>query len=205
VEEKERVAARKERHATASRGLLAAHSPSPSPSRSSRQISSHSHNPSQAKAVRIAEEEAAVRLKVEEEASAAVETAAQLKAEGEAAGRALAQRLQREVEEALLAHEEAEHATALRATLAARRKRRRTAPAGGHCGQESEAAAHCTICLEQVGPHHSTTAAMGRVSNDDACCTTQCGHTYHRECLMKWLDVGSSCPTCKRHVSRRRL
>ena len=48
----------------------------------------------------------------------------------------------------------------------------------------------CTICLDEAD------------GSSDV--TTQCGHTFHRDCLQSWLDVGSSCPVCKRHLNRRR-
>ena len=48
----------------------------------------------------------------------------------------------------------------------------------------------CTICLDEAD------------GSSDV--TTQCGHTFHRDCLQSWLDVGSNCPVCKRHLNRRR-
>jgi hypothetical protein len=48
----------------------------------------------------------------------------------------------------------------------------------------------CTICLDEAD------------ASSDA--TTHCGHTFHHTCLKSWLDVGSSCPVCQRHLSRRR-
>ncbi|ODM91271.1 hypothetical protein Ocin01_15414 [Orchesella cincta] len=36
-------------------------------------------------------------------------------------------------------------------------------------------------------------------------CTTPCGHIFHRECLMTWLNLNSTCPSCRNKVQSRKL
>jgi hypothetical protein len=42
----------------------------------------------------------------------------------------------------------------------------------------------CSICLE------------GCIAYPELV-TTKCGHTFHRCCLKKWLDINNVCPNCK--------
>lgn len=30
----------------------------------------------------------------------------------------------------------------------------------------------------------------------------QCGHTFHTDCLMKWLETSSTCPHCRKRVNK---
>ncbi|KAJ4989693.1 hypothetical protein SVAN01_04723 [Stagonosporopsis vannaccii] len=53
----------------------------------------------------------------------------------------------------------------------------------------------CYICKDplNVNVHTITTEA-----HHQAVRVSVCGHMYGQECLSAWLDVGNSCPTCKR-------
>lgn len=56
---------------------------------------------------------------------------------------------------------------------------------------DSEEEPVCAICLDEL--------------SQLPCCETQCSHRFHRRCMESWLDSGSVCPLCMRHVMRRRL
>jgi len=44
----------------------------------------------------------------------------------------------------------------------------------------------CPICLENI---------------NDNCCTTDCGHSYHGLCILKWLSIdGERCPLCNGNI-----
>ena len=45
----------------------------------------------------------------------------------------------------------------------------------------------CTICLEQY-------------SEDDNKITTECNHTFHEECYMKWISHKNTCPLCRKQL-----
>lgn len=32
-----------------------------------------------------------------------------------------------------------------------------------------------------------------------------CGHTFHEECLMKWLATSNTCPHCRKQVNRKHI
>lgn len=52
----------------------------------------------------------------------------------------------------------------------------------------------CSICDETfVGIHHDSTY------------TTQCGHVFHHQCLMKWLARSKTCPHCRSSVLENNL
>ncbi|NWV75683.1 TRAIP ligase, partial [Dasyornis broadbenti] len=54
--------------------------------------------------------------------------------------------------------------------------------------------AHCTICSDFF-------------DNERDVAAVQCGHTFHRECLIQWFDTAPSrtCPQCRIQVSKRHI
>lgn len=44
----------------------------------------------------------------------------------------------------------------------------------------------CSICLDNI--------------TDDTKKITQCKHTFHEECLTRWLHTNNSCPLCRTHI-----
>jgi hypothetical protein len=51
----------------------------------------------------------------------------------------------------------------------------------------------CSICLDPL---------------DSDCCTTPCGHQFHRGCITHWFQhspTGNTCPLCKAYVAVRRI
>lgn len=45
----------------------------------------------------------------------------------------------------------------------------------------------CIICIEPL------------VSVNDICMTI-CGHIYHKDCLLSWVNTSRTCPTCKEQL-----
>lgn len=41
----------------------------------------------------------------------------------------------------------------------------------------------CSICLEKI---------------NSELVTLECGHSYHQECISKWLDIETTCPYCRK-------
>ena len=48
----------------------------------------------------------------------------------------------------------------------------------------------CLVCLNRVG--------------DSDAFTTACGHTFHRECIERWLSHSDKCPACRHPLSSPR-
>ena len=69
----------------------------------------------------------------------------------------------------------------VRETLNAERARRVARFVGT---KEVTASAECAICLEHSGP----------------ACRLECGHSFHAECLAKWLVRSPTCPLCRARV-----
>jgi hypothetical protein len=44
----------------------------------------------------------------------------------------------------------------------------------------------CTICQEKI--------------LNKKCCTTNCNHCFHSECLIKWLKEKHNCPLCRKEI-----
>jgi hypothetical protein len=64
-------------------------------------------------------------------------------------------------------------------------------PAIDGCRHQSDDEAVCAICLDDLV--------------EQSCCETLCGHRFHCDCMDTWLEQGSACPLCMKHVVRRRL
>lgn len=45
---------------------------------------------------------------------------------------------------------------------------------------------NCAICQESI--------------SSDACQIRQCGHIYHRDCILSWLNVNVRCPVCRHDI-----
>ncbi|XP_064629935.1 RING finger protein 24-like isoform X2 [Lineus longissimus] len=48
----------------------------------------------------------------------------------------------------------------------------------------------CPVCLEEF--HSKDTVAL-----------CPCGHSFHKQCLVQWLEQKNSCPMCKASVQKR--
>jgi hypothetical protein len=49
--------------------------------------------------------------------------------------------------------------------------------------------AECAVCL---GPHERTAAEL------------TCGHSFHRQCIARWLRISANCPICRATVGTGR-
>ena len=52
--------------------------------------------------------------------------------------------------------------------------------------QQATPADSCTICTDDIEPRHKAKQL-------------DCGHTFHEECIKKWLHQQSTCPNCRVH------
>ena len=43
----------------------------------------------------------------------------------------------------------------------------------------------CSICLEKIN------------NNDIKNATLECGHIFHSDCILKWIENKSNCPICR--------
>lgn len=52
----------------------------------------------------------------------------------------------------------------------------------------------CAVCLEELAPKF----CVQEFANH-ACCRLVCGHSFHQDCIEKWLarDKRQSCPVCR--------
>jgi hypothetical protein len=60
--------------------------------------------------------------------------------------------------------------------------------AGGGAASDGDEAPSCAICLEEFAPGH--------VARRLPCC-----HSFHRDCVDKWLKSKATCPVCQRGIS----
>lgn len=44
----------------------------------------------------------------------------------------------------------------------------------------------CSICIEDFVDDHENLIKI-----------KSCGHVYHKKCILKWLNVGDTCPNCQ--------
>lgn len=51
----------------------------------------------------------------------------------------------------------------------------------------------CTICYEPFG------------QDDSICLIKKCEHSFHRDCVIEWLEKSKTCPTCRETTSREDL
>ena len=61
----------------------------------------------------------------------------------------------------------------------------RCLPSSHHVDQD------CAICLLPYSP------------SQPPVCLDLCGHIYHRECILTWLDTHSTCPMCRTNLFQR--
>ncbi|KAH6865803.1 hypothetical protein BKA58DRAFT_471741 [Alternaria rosae] len=61
----------------------------------------------------------------------------------------------------------------------------------------AHASQDCTICRHALALH-LTKSKSAESKLHSAVRITACGHMIGQECLDAWLDVGNTCPTCKR-------
>lgn len=54
---------------------------------------------------------------------------------------------------------------------------------------EDKVFADCMVCME-----------MMTVGDDVICLRGSCGHSFHKNCLLKWLTLQSHCPVCRKKV-----
>lgn len=63
----------------------------------------------------------------------------------------------------------------------------------------SRIAQDCPICIQPLAVHEKDGSPKSRLRGyHDTIRITACGHTHGKDCLKAWLDVGNTCPTCKR-------
>lgn len=46
----------------------------------------------------------------------------------------------------------------------------------------------CSICLD---------------SKTELISTLYCNHSFHKKCIMKWLETSNVCPICRRHKTEK--
>ena len=56
-------------------------------------------------------------------------------------------------------------------------------------GQQQNENNQCTICLEEF-------------QNGDVRRALDCMHTFHQQCINRWLNIHQSCPICRHRVNR---
>jgi hypothetical protein len=57
----------------------------------------------------------------------------------------------------------------------------------------------CTICLQPLAVYYDHASPQKvEKGHHSAFRIASCGHIHGKTCLSAWLDVGNSCPTCKR-------
>jgi len=64
---------------------------------------------------------------------------------------------------------------------------------GGFCCRAAEAAEH----LQQTTPPDDWLCAICLDENSDGAVVSLCRHTFHRVCILKWLQKSSRCPLCR--------
>ena len=72
--------------------------------------------------------------------------------------------------------------------------------------EEERAGQQCPICLKEFSAHASSHEP---IENSEVCKVTNekrvaelpgCGHSFHCECLLRWLERTSSCPLCRQEL-----
>lgn len=66
-------------------------------------------------------------------------------------------------------------------------------PSPAHISQD------CSICTQPLALHYKDHSPQSALRGfHEAVRIGACGHIHGSECLSAWLDVGNSCPTCRR-------
>jgi hypothetical protein len=64
---------------------------------------------------------------------------------------------------------------------------------------ETHMSQDCSICTKSLAVHHNHSSPQSKLRGyHTAVRITSCGHMHGKNCLNAWLDVGNTCPTCKR-------
>lgn len=50
------------------------------------------------------------------------------------------------------------------------------------------------------GDNTSCPVCVSDIADGDILCVLPCSHTYHRDCVFKWLKTNKNCPICKQNV-----
>ena len=58
-------------------------------------------------------------------------------------------------------------------------------------------ATQITTSLQDCRPSHSACAVCQETISSGACRIRQCGHVYHRECIVNWFSMSVRCPVCR--------
>lgn len=54
--------------------------------------------------------------------------------------------------------------------------------------------------IENIDPVTSNCAICQEVVSSGACKIRQCGHIYHRSCLLNWFAINPRCPVCRHDI-----
>ena len=57
-----------------------------------------------------------------------------------------------------------------------------------------------TASVENIEPSTSNCAICQEVVSSGACKIRQCGHIYHRSCLLNWFAINPRCPVCRHDI-----
>lgn len=59
--------------------------------------------------------------------------------------------------------------------------------------------------IENIEPVTSNCAICQEVVSSGACKIRQCGHIYHRSCLLNWFAINPRCPVCRHDIRQSTL
>lgn len=51
-----------------------------------------------------------------------------------------------------------------------------------------------------LGPDTACAVCLGEYEDDELVATLPCGHSFHRDCIQRWLRHEGSCPQCRRKI-----
>merc|ERR1711997_389460 len=47
---------------------------------------------------------------------------------------------------------------------------------------------------------HNCAVCQDGYNADEEICTLECGHSYHKDCVVPWLEMHRTCPLCRHEV-----
>lgn len=56
---------------------------------------------------------------------------------------------------------------------------------------------HAYDYLQVPPPNSECTICLSRIPDDEEAMVTPCGHAYHKECLLQWMNERLECPVCR--------